>query len=488
MGASRSSKVLSLSLAQGIMTVVSVISGMVFARYLSVKDYGTYLQTFMAYDFATPILTLGLPSALYYFLPRTNEEKQLVLGNMFLLFLAGFIFSIFLFFGGTNLLAKRFNNPDLTYTLKWLTLYPLYTFPVVLSAVLIVKDKVKLNAQYSIVSGLVLTVGLISAAIIGKNYQVPTLVRIIIPIFFFPIAVHLSFKYLKGAWRYPSLSSMGKILKFSIPLGLATVLGTLTLQLSNIIVSSICTPEDFAIYANGARELPFIGIITGSISVVIMADMSFKIKERDLKSALELFRKSSAMGALFLIPIMIFLMIFAESAIDILYSDKYENSVLPFRIFLFFLPVRIVIYGSALIAFGKTKAVLYRSFISLILTAVFCYLLTKWIGYIGAAMGAIIVSYIWGIPYNLVTLGKEFGCKPLYIIPFKEIGKTFIISTISGLISSIIFLFELKPIFQLCFGISIFFIVYCLISYNYSSNFTTLALPYALKLKKYIGK
>ena len=67
--ASNTSKVLALSSAQLVTTVVSVVSGVIFARYLSVLDYATYLQTFLAYDFVVPILTLGLPSALYYFLP-----------------------------------------------------------------------------------------------------------------------------------------------------------------------------------------------------------------------------------------------------------------------------------------------------------------------------------------------------------------------------------------------------------------------------------
>ena len=67
--------------------LVYLVSGMVFARALTVADYGTYLQTFLAYDFATPLLTLGLPSALFYFLPGAKErQKGLVLENILLLF------------------------------------------------------------------------------------------------------------------------------------------------------------------------------------------------------------------------------------------------------------------------------------------------------------------------------------------------------------------------------------------------------------------
>ena len=82
--------------------IVHVVSGMVFSRALTVADYGTYLQTFLAYDFAVPILTLGLPSALYYFLPGAKERKKgLVLDNMVLMILAWLIFSLFLLMGCT---------------------------------------------------------------------------------------------------------------------------------------------------------------------------------------------------------------------------------------------------------------------------------------------------------------------------------------------------------------------------------------------------
>ena len=165
--ASNTSKVVALSLAQLVTTVVTVVSGMVFTRYLSIADYATYLQTFLAYDFVSPLLTLGLPSALFYFLPRAEErQKGLVIDNMLLLF------SLFLILGGTELLAQRFKNPKLNETLRWMIFFPLYTFPVVLGAILVVKDKVRLNAIYNIITGAVLTGAVILAAITTQHYDI----------------------------------------------------------------------------------------------------------------------------------------------------------------------------------------------------------------------------------------------------------------------------------------------------------------------------
>jgi len=482
--ASSTSKVISLSLAKSILMLVSVVSGMVFSRTLSVADYGTYLQTFLAYDFAVPVLTLGLPFALYYFLPgEEKRQKGLVLDNLLLLFIAALVFSLFLFLGGAELLAKRFNNPELSKTLRWMVFYPLYTFPVLLaSAVWVVKDKVKLNAIYNVITGLILTISLILAALFTQSYEAPTLVRISIPLLFVPFALYFILKNVPGEWDIPRLSSMWNMVKFAVPLGLASVLGTVTIQLSSIVVSLLTTPSDFAIYANGAKEVPIIGIVTGSIAVVLMADMAKKIKEGDLDTALKLFRKAAAVSASFLLPTMVFLMIFAESFINILYSSKYDASVIPFRIYLFMLPVRIVYYGSAFIALGKTKAILFRSFIELLFTAVFAYVLTDWIGYIGAAIATVAMYYIWAIPYNLNFLGKEFSCKPNFIIPFKKVGTILFLAIISGLFASLTLLIKTNPLITLLIGSSVFGLIYIFISYRYIPEFKEFVIPYKNKL------
>lgn len=472
---SRSAKVMSLSLARLVMSFTSVTSSMVFARYLSVEDYATYLQTFLAYDIAVPVLTLGLPSALYYFLPsHKGNEKGIVIDNMILLFFCGLLFTCFLFCGGTEILARRFDNPDLSHTLQWMYFYPLYTFPIVLGAILVIKDHVQLNAWYNVLTGFVLTIGIIVTAIFTRSYEAPILTRIIIPVFFFPLACYFSFKYVSGKWRFPSIISMWKILKFSVPLGIATVCGSITLQIANVIVSLMCTPEEFAVYANGAREIPLISIITGSISVVIMAEMSQKCKEGNKNEALELFQKAAVVSGCFLLPIMVLLFIFAADVIDFLYTSKYWGSTLPFRIYLFFLPIRIVMYGAAFIALGMSKAILYRSFVELILTIILCYFFVWWLGYRGAALAPIVTLYSWAIPYNMLTLGKAFGCKPKNVLPLKKLGKIWMLSLIAGGVACVCLIFCKPSFFRFLIGCLIGGSVYCILSYKYILEFKIL--------------
>lgn len=463
--------------------IVSIISGMVFSRSLSVAHYGTYMQTFLAYDFAVPILTLGLPSALYYFLPNSNDrQKGVIIDNIFLLFSAGIIFSLFLALGGAELLARRFNNPELSISLKWMIYYPLYTFPVLIaSAVWVVKDKVKLNAIYNVITGIVLTTFLIFAALFSKDFVVPVLIKIFLPLLFLPITLYYIFKYVPGDWDLPRISSMWKMAKFSIPLGLSSVIGTITTQLSGMIVALKTSPEDFAVYVNGAREVPLIGIVTGSISIVIMSEMALKIKSGDLKAALDLFRKSAVVSACFLIPIMIFLLIQAENFITILYSNKYESSVIPFRIYLLAIPIRIVYYSAAFIALGKSKKIFFRSVIDLLLTAIFCYILVSFFGYNGAPLGLILTMFLWTVPYNLYALGKDFNCSPFYIIPFRKVGIILLISIFSGLLCIPLHFLKVQTVFVFIASFLVYGTIYFILTYRLVKEFKETVAPYIKK-------
>lgn len=475
-------------MAQGVLMLVQVVSGMAFARALAVADYGTYLQTFQAYDFVVPLLTLGLPSAIYYFLPgEAVRRKGIVLDNMLLLFLTGTIFSLFLIFGGTDLLAKRFNNPDLSRTLRWIIFYPLYTFPVLMaSSVWVTQDKVKLNALYNLGTGLVLAVLLILGVSLTHYYESPILIRIILPAIYFPFAIFLIFKNVPGQWDFPRVSSMWRMLRFSVPLGLASIFGTLAIQLSGVIVSFLTSPEEYAIYANGAKEVPFISIVTGSISVVLLADMAKSIKNGDIEIALELFRKAARISASFLFPIMVFLMIFSESFIQILYSEKYIESVTPFRIYLFIIPIRIAYYGSAFIALGRTQTILLRSIIDLLLTAFFCYFFVLWLGAYGAALGLILTMFFWTVPFNLLSLSKSFKCKASYILPFDRLFRIAIISVISAVVPATVLFFKLNSILEFMVAISIYFIIYSILSYRYNNDLRDIIDLYLKKILKYL--
>lgn len=423
-------------------------------------------QTILAYSFVAPLLMLGLPDALYYFLPREKENKRGVLiDNMFLLFVLAIVFSIFLLAGGCRILALRFNNPDLKATLKWMIPYSLYTMPAaVLGSVLLTQNKTFTLTVYNIISSLFLTGLTIMGTVITRKYNGPLLAQIYFPVLLFPIVISLCFRSVPGKIIRPERKRMVEMMKYAVPLGLAGMLGTIMLQTNKIVVSAMCTPEEFANYVNGAIEIPLIGVITGSISSVILVDMTKYIYNEDKPKALELFKKAAVRSAGILLPVMVFLLTVGKPFIVTLYSEKYLESVIPFYIYLLVIPIRIVNYGSALMALGQSKAILYRSIFDLIVNLLLSVLFVHLWGYLGAAIATVVTLYIWTIPYNLYKIGKGFDVKFWETLPLKELASIVLLCLAGVPLAMIHLLIHRQPYFvQLLMAAILYFPVVVLL-------------------------
>jgi O-antigen/teichoic acid export membrane protein len=118
---------------------------------------------------------------------------------------------------------------------------------------------------------------------------------------------------------------------------------------------------------------------------------------------------------------MVFLLVTARPFIFTLYSEKYLESIIPFYIYLFILPVRIVIYGSALMALGQSKVILIRSTFDLLINVLLSIIFVHLFGYLGAAISTIATLYLWTVPYNLYKIGKGFNIKCRNTLPFIDL-------------------------------------------------------------------
>ena len=430
-GSTRTTKVLAISAGSLLSVLASVIFWMVAARWLSKHDYATIRQTFLAYDFAAPLLTMGLPAALYYWLPREQDRRGVVIDNVAALAATGLVFSLFIALGGYRVLAARFNNPDLLRTIPWLVPYPLLVLPVAgVAAVLVFANRTKTLAVYNVVLSVTTTVAGIAAVVTTKSYSAPILVRVVVPAIFLPLAIGLMLSAAPGASRRPSPTRMRAMAIYSFPLGVATMLGTLTLQLHSIIVAAMTSPQQFAVYVNGAIEIPVIGVVTGSLTLVVFAEMSDLCARGELTAALALFRTAAIKSACALFPTMCFLLACAVPFITLLYSDSYIDSVAPFMVFLLVLPARIVVYGAALTALGMSRAILLRSMVDLAINAALGYMLVRSIGYIGAAIAAVVTLYFWTIPFNLRMIAQGFGVRWQETLPLGSLLRILSISVL----------------------------------------------------------
>jgi len=307
-----------------------------------------------------------------------------------------------------------------------------------LGAVLVVRGKVTQLTVFNVSSNLLLGVAVITACVLWTDPRSLIMTYVGISLFTGTIAIVLMLQAVPdGDWR-PSWGNIKTMIGFSLPLALASMIGSIALQLDKFIISAMRTPEEFAVYSNGAIEIPLIGMITGAISTVILADMAAYCKKGEKQKALALFKKAAVHSALILLPAMAFLMVYADEFITILFSNKYEGSVGVFRIYLGILPIRIVMYGAALMALNMTRVILWRSIGDLISNAVLSCLFVYLWGPYGAAFATVITLFIWTVPFNLKMIAQGFECRWLDVLPMAPIVKISIISLFSAFVSGLL--------------------------------------------------
>jgi len=426
-----------------LVTLTGLGSAAVLSRILIKSDYAAYKQTLLAYTFLAPLLSLGLPQALFYFLPRDKEHGKTILsGNLLLLFFMGFLFAVAMWCGGNELLAKRFDNPALSKLLLIYSPYGLLILPVsAIGACLVSSDRVKILTIYNVVSRIVIFVFVVGMALIWRTPDAAVSGAVIAAFLVFFPAIFLMYRATDGNdWR-PKYANMISQMKYSVPLGIASLMGVISLNLDKVLVSSMCTPDEFAVYVNGAIEIPLIGVITGSVMSILIPELSALYQRKEYPEILSLWHRAMIKCALLIFPIMTFLFLMAPEIMKAIFSAKYIESMHPFRVYLLALPIRITQFGAIFMSTGKTKLILYRSVIGIIINFILSIALIKVIGSLGAAISTVFVVYFWAVSYNVFFIRRILRIDLKSVMPLNELIKAMIISIVAALV------FLLSPLF-----------------------------------------
>lgn len=310
--------------------VLSVAIPLVLARGLSLTDYGTYKQIFLLFGTIYYVLPFGMTQGLYFFLPRTKEQRPYlaqVLGYTWVVgALAGC--AIFLFGGDV---ARLFSNPELAHYRLELAIYVaclLGSGP--LEATFTSNGRTRISGICFVVSdiarALALTVpvlcgyGLTGAMVAAAGFAVCRWV--ITGIVLLPRS--------KGPWfSWPILKSQ---LVYALPFGLAMAIATPQQWLHQYVVSSMVSPGLFAIYAVGCFQLPVIRLLYAPTSEVLMVRLGELEAGSRIDECLAAFHEAVEKLALIFLPSAAFLFAVAPAFIGAFFGTKYLAAVPIFRV------------------------------------------------------------------------------------------------------------------------------------------------------------
>ena len=422
---SRQVKVLALSLGRTMAGVSSLVVFAILSRAFDKTDYAAFRQTVLAYMIVAPFLTVGLNQGIYYFLP---EEKHRIRGRivdvLLVLLISSLSFAAFVGLGGNELIAARFSNPAVAKLLLFLIPFVFANVVIqIVDPIMTTQNRVVELSVFSVFSRILAGVLTVVPLVLWTTPAAAIHGKVIGSLLAAGVGLWLIWKMLpKDDWR-PSLASIWEMTKFSLPLGFASMVGVMNVQLDKFVVSSMLPPEEFAVFTNGAVEIPLIGILTGSIVTVLMVDMRQAILEGRSEDALSLFRKTAYKSSIVLFPVAIYLFIFADSFMVTLFSEEYLASSAPFRVYLLLIPIRTVAFSALLLSLGMNMQILVRGLLGLVVNLVLNILLVRWMGSIGAAISTVLLVGVWTLPFNLFYLSRRMKTPWQKFLPLAHFGQ-----------------------------------------------------------------
>lgn len=422
-------RTLLLASDKGLTALSALLATAALTRLLSKGDYATFKQVMLLYAIASPLLMMGVPKALLYFIPgETERPRGVLLDNLLLLACGAAVFGAALLLGLDGLVARRFDNPAVL-THAWLLVpYALCMFPTsALGPALVALDRVRGLVLFNALSRALLLAAVVGAAWYWRapgpalTAQMGWAAAVVGP------AMWMMWRALGRAKGRAHVRTAWKQLSFAVPLGLASLLGTLSLQLDKFVVSSMCTTEQFAVYVTGAMQLPLIGVVTGALMAAVLPDMTLLHKSGNPRGIVRLWRAVMEKALLLLAPAMGLTLAFGPEIARFLFGPEYEASARPLRIYALMLPLRGAVYGSVLMATDNTRQVTVAALLGLTLNAALSVVLVAWMGADGAAWATVLSTY-GVVVYMLRPISSAVQTPYLALVPWGAVVRTSVVA------------------------------------------------------------
>jgi O-antigen/teichoic acid export membrane protein len=411
-----------LTFSKLIVVSISMITAMLLSRFRTLEEYGVYSQILMVINLAASIFMLGLPSSINYFLSRAENDsnKRKFLSVFYSISTLLSIITGIVLISSVPFIVRYFNNPLIKNFIYVLAIFP--WAKIIISSIeniLVVYHRTRLLMFFRVINSLFLLGIIVIIEFLNLGFREYMILFVFIEIIFAMIVYIIVIKISGGISVSFDSILLKKILRFSLPIGLASMVSIISIELDKLVISRFFSLEELAIYTNASREIP-ITVISSSITVVLMPRLVKLLKNEEFYKSIRLWGKSVELTYIIICFFSFGLIAFAPDVIALLYSSKYLPGVGVFRIYSFVLLLRVTYFGIILNSLGKTRFILYSSILSLVLNILLNYSFYLMFGFTGPAL-ATFTSMLLVLMLQLLTTSKVVNISFSKIFPWKKI-------------------------------------------------------------------
>jgi O-antigen/teichoic acid export membrane protein len=421
---------------------IHLLHPIVLVRVFSQTDYGLYRQLMLLFGALLPIGQLGMTQALYYFMPRAQENKHaIVLQTVIFATGAGaLILCGLVLFSGT--VAGLFHSREMA---GYIPFVGVYSFFMIASAAiepsLIAEGRTKVASSVLVLSQLAQSCIILTSVLIQPEIRI-----ILYALSGFAIgrfSAQLIYFYRKYRWTLKSFDKaiFKEQIAYALPAGISNIAWFFQLKLNQFFVAFFFDAKSFAIYSVGSFKLPLISIVTSSVANVMIPELSRFQKLKRNKEILRIWYNSVRKMNLIIYPLFIFFFFFADEFIVTLFTRDYLASARIFRISLIALAVVGINTGALLNAYAQTKYLMMLGFVRLPVSILMLYWFTSMWGLVGAMSANVLLSFLFQgiilikisrvmeIPFVKVlqweVLAKILGASLIAVFPL-VLGKSYL--------------------------------------------------------------
>lgn len=320
----------------------------VLVRCLDGATFGEYRLVWLAVGTVLALATLGMPQALYYFVPRSDRTARRL-----------YIHQTFFFLGATGLaagLAVSPWNPWLPPTLlplaKYGALVPVFVVLWVTASLLdtlpTVEERIRLQAFATIATGVARTLLLAGGAWLTGDLAV--MLWLLVAVVLFKLALLVGYIERFHGWGRPWLKgpSFAGQFRYAAPFGLSAAFYTLRGQADQWVAASLFALHSFAAFSIAAIVGQVVHIFRASVLEAFFPSMSRMEAAGDMAAAMEMNSRANEMVGWALYPFLALAFAFAEDLVSLVYTTAYVDAAPVMRVYIVGMLVLVVELSSLL--------------------------------------------------------------------------------------------------------------------------------------------
>ncbi|HKS54263.1 MAG TPA: oligosaccharide flippase family protein, partial [Steroidobacteraceae bacterium] len=411
-----------------------VISPIILARLLSVTDFGHYREWLLYVTMLVGLAAFGINSSLLSFIPSApqhgwryvNQAVLMTLGSSTLVAVGALLLNVA--FGGSLLGA----HPWAVVIYVWLFTNFDFWEP------LLIAEKQAYRVWGYTTGRLLcrLTVVTVAAAL---TRDVSVIVWSLVGYETLRMLLSARAWHLRnraaaigseagGSWR--------EQLRYCAPFGSALIVGQLNASMGSLFVTKMLGPAALAQFAIGAYAQPIITLLRNSLSDVLLGEMAARrLKgENDL---LSLWRRSTVVTAILLVPLGILLARFADTIVVTLFSPSYQPAVIVFQLYVLALLRETFDFGIPLRALNRTAPILRTNVLAVVANVGLMAIMVPAWGLVGAAIAFVISKMVEGT-YLATEVVRAFNLRPRDLARWGDLAK--IVAAAAAAAGAVLFL------------------------------------------------